>query len=121
MHVSVGSEQGGSAVEVLPNHFAPVIESADVMLALLAQHDAHRPPVRNAAPDDLYRRRLRQIAPQLAGRELDVCIGIVQGRCSEAIALALGISINTVLTYRKRAYARLGISSHNELMRLVLS
>lgn len=100
--------------------FAPVIESGDVMLALLAQHDARRPSVRDPAPDDLYRRRLRRIAPQLARRELDVCIGIVQGRCSEAIALALGISINTVLTYRKRAYARLGISSHNELMRLVL-
>lgn len=43
----------------------------------------------------------------------------MQGKGSEAIALALGIGINTVLTYRKRAYARLG-TSHNELMRLVL-
>jgi LuxR family transcriptional regulator, activator of tox operons len=66
-------------------------------------------------------RRLRQVMPQLKRRESDVCIGIVRGKSSEAIALALGISVNTVLTYRKRAYARLGISSHNELIRLVLS
>jgi len=61
-----------------------------------------------------------QIMPHLARRELDVCVGIMQGKSSEAIALALGISVNTVRTYRKRAYARLGITSHNELMRLVL-
>jgi DNA-binding CsgD family transcriptional regulator len=39
---------------------------------------------------------------------------------SEGIGLDMGISINTVRTYRKRAYARLGICSQNELMRLVL-
>lgn len=39
----------------------------------------------------------------------------------EAIALTLGIRRNTVLTYRKRAYARLGISSQNELVRLIYS
>ena len=43
------------------------------------------------------------------------------GMTSEAIGLKLGISVNTVLTYRKRAYGRLRISCQNELMRLVLS
>ena len=37
------------------------------------------------------------------------------------IGLKLGISVNTVLTYRKRAYGRLHISCQNELMRLILS
>jgi len=46
---------------------------------------------------------------------------VMMGRNSEAIALALGISVNSVLTYRKRAYAWLGISSRNELIRLILS
>ena len=40
---------------------------------------------------------------------------------SEAIALTLGISVNTVLTYRKRAYTRLGICSQNELVRFIYS
>jgi DNA-binding CsgD family transcriptional regulator len=43
------------------------------------------------------------------------------GMTSEAIGLKLGISVNTVLTYRKRAYGRLNISCQNELMRLILS
>jgi LuxR family transcriptional regulator, activator of tox operons len=98
-----------------------VLESADVMFALLAKHDAQRLTAGHSSDAEVLGRRLRQIAPQLAPRELDVCIGIMQGKSSEAIALALGISINTVLTYRKRAYARLAISSHNELMRLVLA
>jgi DNA-binding CsgD family transcriptional regulator len=98
--------------------FAPVLDSAAIMFALLAKHDAHRAGV--SGDPDVLARRLRQIMPQMSRRESDVCVGIIQGKSSEAIALAFGISINTVLTYRKRAYARLGISSHNELMRLVL-
>jgi LuxR family transcriptional regulator, activator of tox operons len=100
--------------------FAPVLECADVMFALLAKHDAERLAAGRSGEADVLTRRLRQIMPQLARRELDICVGIMQGKSSEAIALALGISVNTVLTYRKRAYARLGITSHNELMRLVL-
>jgi DNA-binding CsgD family transcriptional regulator len=99
---------------------APVLECANVMLALLAKHDAQRPPADQGNAADVLAQRLLRIFPQLARRERDVCVGIMQGLSSEAIALALGISVNTVLTYRKRAYARLGISSHNELMRLVL-
>jgi DNA-binding CsgD family transcriptional regulator len=101
--------------------FASVLECADIMFALLAKHDAQRIAIGRSGESDVLVRRLRQIMPQLARRELDVCVGIVQGKSSEAIALALGISVNTVLTYRKRAYARLGITSHNELMRLVLT
>jgi DNA-binding CsgD family transcriptional regulator len=99
--------------------FAAVLECADVMFALLAKHDAQH-AVAGGSEADLFARRLRQLMPQLSRRELDVCVGIMQGRSSEAIALELGISVNTVLTYRKRAYVRLGITSHNELMRLVL-
>jgi len=100
--------------------FTPVLESAAIMFALLAKHDAHRSFGGGGSDAAVLARRLRQVMPQMTRRESDVCVGIMQGKSSEAIALALGISINTVLTYRKRAYARLGISSHNELMRLVL-
>jgi DNA-binding CsgD family transcriptional regulator len=37
------------------------------------------------------------------------------GLTSAGIALDLRISLNTVLTYRKRAYGRLGVSSQAEL------
>lgn len=57
----------------------------------------------------------------LTGRERDVCRRILLGFSSEAISAELGISLHSTLTYRKRAYAKLGISSQNELFGMVLS
>jgi DNA-binding CsgD family transcriptional regulator len=56
----------------------------------------------------------------LTAREKDVCLRILSGFSSEAIAAELGISLHSALTYRKRAYDRLGISSQNELFGIVL-
>lgn len=65
--------------------------------------------------------RLRQLAPQLSPRETDVCIDIVLGHTSELIAFKRDLSINTVLSHRRNAYAKLLISSQSELSRLVLA
>ncbi len=56
----------------------------------------------------------------LAPREAEVCNYIIEGYGSEAIALRLGLTINSIKTYRKRAYAKLKISSQNELFMLYL-
>jgi len=98
-----------------------IVASADLMFALLAKHKptAARP---NAKDDrQLYQQQLRAISPSLPQREVQVCTGIALGMTSEAIASTLGISIHTVLTYRKRAYARMGISSQFELLHLMFS
>lgn len=63
--------------------------------------------------------RLKRVAPELTARERQVCSLIALGVTSEGIGLELGISLNTVLTYRKRAYTRLNIVSQNQLLRLV--
>lgn len=54
----------------------------------------------------------------LTTRERDVCQGILQAKKSEEIAYELGISVNTVVTYRKRAYEKLGINSRRALFSL---
>ncbi|MGY4285453.1 DNA-binding CsgD family transcriptional regulator [Bradyrhizobium sp. LM2.7] len=56
----------------------------------------------------------------LTPREQEVCRRILSGFSSEAISRALGISLHSTLTYRKRAYQRLGISSQSELFAIVL-
>ena len=56
----------------------------------------------------------------LTRREQEVCRRILLGFSSEAISHELGISLHSTLTYRKRAYDRLGISSQNELFAIVL-
>ncbi len=61
-----------------------------------------------------------EVFTQLTEREQQVCIRILQGLTSEAISLDLKVAISTIHTYRKRAYAKLGISSQNELFSLYL-
>jgi len=48
--------------------------------------------------------------PQLSSRERQVCARTVAGWSAQTIAQTLGISAGTVLTYRQRAYVRLGYS-----------
>jgi DNA-binding CsgD family transcriptional regulator len=95
-----------------------VVDVSSELFALVTKHHDLSQP-KEAAPE-AARRRLLLAEPTLTPRELDVCVSIICGRTSEAIALSLGLSINTVLTYRKRAYSRLGISTQNELMRLLI-
>ena len=64
--------------------------------------------------------RLHALDGRLTPRERDVLSRVLLGVTSEGIALDLGIGLNTVLTYRKRAYARLGVTSQAELFSLCL-
>lgn len=97
-----------------------IAAAGDTLIALIARHDAWAAKA-NGGEDFEYLERLRCLCPSMPRRQLQVCALIVRGFFSEAIALKLGISLNTVLTFRRRAYARLRISSQNELTRLVLS
>ncbi|MCK1734548.1 LuxR family transcriptional regulator [Bradyrhizobium sp. 138] len=75
-----------------------------------------------AAPEQSLAALFATRAP-LAGltpREQEVCRRILTGFSSEAISQELGISLHSTLTYRKRAYERLGISSQSELFAIVL-
>lgn len=110
LHVYRGRGDGtfdGMAIDSLARH-------ARVLAALVLQHDRTRPAPRRAVAD-----RLREMKPPMPTRERQVCEGIATGMTSEAISLELSISLNTVLSYRKRAYARLGITSQTELMHLL--
>lgn len=61
------------------------------------------------------RNTLLKAAGGLTQREAQICASIALGYTTLGIGLNLGISINTVATHRKRAYAKLGISCQNEL------
>lgn len=54
----------------------------------------------------------------LTERERAVCNRILQAKKTEQIAHELGITANTAITYRKRAYAKLGINSRRALFAL---
>lgn len=84
---------------------------------------AESPMCQRRSGSTLIERVLTQSAEfrETTGREKTVCLAILLGHTSESIGLNHGISKNTVLTYRKRLYAKLGISSQNELFMLTLN
>lgn len=100
--------------------FEQVIEYAPMLMATIWRHYDCVVSLDRTHTFDTFKSRLESVAPSLPRRELEVCTLISAGLTSEGIAIELGIGVNTVLTYRKRAYARLGISSQNELMRLLI-
>jgi DNA-binding CsgD family transcriptional regulator len=64
--------------------------------------------------------RLHATSCALTERERTVLARVLMGMTSHGIALDLGVALSTVLTYRKRAYARLGVTSQAELFALMV-
>lgn len=110
------SVAGFSASEVVA-----IQEISPVLISLIRRHtalvDASGTDIKQLRERRLatLRRVLSQHEAGLTVREAEVCAAIVIGYRAEAIADLLGISPLTVATHRKRAYAKLGISSQTEL------
>ena len=56
----------------------------------------------------------------LTTRETEVWTRILQGKSLAEIGQELNIGVNSVKTYRSRAFQRLGISSRFELLSIIL-
>jgi DNA-binding CsgD family transcriptional regulator len=100
------------------NKVSSLANASGVMMSLLSRHLELRSKYEGESEIDFARKRFQRLEPGISGREADICAGIVVGMNTEAISLNLNIAQNTVLTYRKRAYSKLGISTQNQLMRL---
>jgi DNA-binding CsgD family transcriptional regulator len=85
------------------------------MLPLNRTRKTASPPVTVAQLEERFARR----HCSLTGRERQVCARAAIGMSVEATALDLGIARTSVLTYRQRAYQRLGVSGPFGLSALV--
>ena len=75
---------------------------------------------RSYAPaKSLLEERFAARCPALTPRERQVCARAALGMSVEATALDLAIAKTSVVTFRQRAYRRLGVTSPFELCRLV--
>ncbi|HSV47719.1 MAG TPA: helix-turn-helix transcriptional regulator [Ramlibacter sp.] len=64
--------------------------------------------------------RFAAIPASLSRRECEVCARIVYGMSMKEIARDLGITAETGITYRKRAYLHLKVGSRSDLLRRLL-
>lgn len=99
-----------------------IVALASVMLPMLSLNTARK----NGSPTphltvEQYEARFARRFTQLTRRECQVCARAAMGMTVEGTALDLGIGKTSVLTYRKRAYQRLRISSPYELSALVMN
>lgn len=112
------------AGDFVPEEVETVEALARFLAAIAGRHGSAAHGWRN--PRDRFDRmaafdaRLRAVDDRLTRRERDVLARILVGMTSEGIALDLGIGLNSVLTYRKRAYGRLTITSQAELFSICL-
>lgn len=94
----------------------------NLILATTLQYEARRRTMpAPAAPMTLatIEQRLAALPASLSMRECEVCARAVAGITIEGTALDLDIRKTSVITYRQRAYQKLGISSLNQLVALL--
>ncbi len=94
-------------------------QAAAELMSLAAAHQrlllAQLAPMAAFGSAEAVERCLAQTTP-LTPRERQVCALHLLGAAGSAIATALGIEAESVKSYRKRAYLRLGVSNERELL-----
>lgn len=102
-----------SALETLEN-------MADILLAVTSKHVdvmARKNGLTHALSSiEVIQDTIARAPESLPRRELEVCARTLFGVSSLGIGLELGIGEDTVKTYRKRTYHRLGIATQRELL-----
>jgi LuxR family transcriptional regulator, activator of tox operons len=73
---------------------------------------------RMSSSANAWRQRLKVVRHDLSEREGEVAARMLAGDTMRDIGVALGIAHSSVVTYRERAYRRLGVQSLKELRRL---
>ncbi|WP_175915218.1 LuxR C-terminal-related transcriptional regulator [Burkholderia sp. BCC1638] len=99
------------------------IAAIETLAPLIAQAAQHHYALAGAAQigiPQLMLARLRGACPALSKRELDVLRGVLEGQTAQEIGETIGVKASSVVTYQKRAYRRLGISSQRQLFALCL-
>lgn len=103
------------------NELSRFVALAQLFLPMMSRHALRVSaplPVRMSIPE--IEQRFGERHPELSRREREVCARAALGISVEGTALDLGVAVTSVLTYRKRAYARLSVSGPYELACLVM-
>ncbi len=100
-----------------PSEMDRLEQLAPTLLAAAATHDRIQAGHTSAVPDEREIIRLL-MQRSLSAREAEVCAGLIAGRTHTEIGSTVQLSPATIITYRRRAYAKLGVSDRRALVRL---
>lgn len=112
--------RGGHSGPFSDQELSVMQDAGELLLAVLARHarlTRDTPDVSRALTTLTEIEACVSAAPEaFPRREAEVCSRIIYGISTLGIALELDISQETVMTYRKRAYHRIGIATQRELL-----
>jgi LuxR family transcriptional regulator, activator of tox operons len=77
--------------------------------------------VQTASSTDAWRQRLKVVRHDLSFRELEVAASMLAGKTLREIAASLGVAHSTAVTYRERAYRRLGVENLKALRQIFVA
>jgi DNA-binding CsgD family transcriptional regulator len=110
-----------------PDELIALRQMSAVCISAVRKHLALMPPPLKPSTRNrgdrlqlIHQLLMNQRSHCLTPREAQICAHVVLGYSSSAIASTLGLAESTVGTFRKRAYARLGIASQSELFAICL-
>lgn len=110
-------------------HFSPtgvrrLEQNGGVLGALVAKHaEITGAFQRSASPVNfgMVAKVLREAGLRLSAQEIEICASLLTGLSYKEIAQRRLLKVSSVITYRKRAYAKLGIRHREELASIVES
>lgn len=99
-----------------PGDIVRLEELAPILMAALSRHvelSVSRPGDETPA---LVRQTLLSANAALSAREAEVAAGFILGRTQAEIGAETGLTLSSVITYRRRAYCKLGVMDKQELL-----
>ena len=91
---------------------------AGLLIAALRQHLSAEQAVGPVGDETALAGRLATLECGLSTREAEIVAALMLGETQDAIAAAKQLSATTVITYRRRAYGKLGVANRRDLMAL---
>jgi len=101
-----------------PAEIEALEKAAGIVMALVARHVAASRDTGQPAVHDVSH-RLLACQHTLSAREASVAAALSLGRTQKEIAQATGVALSSVVTYRRRAYRKLGVSDRHEVADLL--
>ncbi len=101
-----------------PHELERLETHAGILLAALRHHLRAEGEGGHLLSEAGLAERLAALDHGLSIREAEIAAALILGATQDEIAAARGLSPSTVITYRRRAYAKLGVANRRELVAL---
>lgn len=119
---SISVMRAASQSQFSSNDINNLLLASGQLISILAKHCETRERRPNQALTSLAEIETTVAsAERLTPREMEVCARVLYGMCPAGIALDLNIGVETIKTYRNRAYQKIGINTQRELLMWYLS